>query len=234
MERSLLRMYRDFPLPNSTLLDLLPSEAGCSRRQIERAFRAFGTSPASELKALRASLAAHAILWGRTRQLEDLAHELGYESGRAMRRDVRARWGLSPQELRTARRLYTEIGWWQGDVKPTTRQDPIHLKAWKRNHDKKLMLIERLRETPDRSKALIAAPSYTSRRLSDFLFARVLERNLLEGSASSVRKSKMDRGGRRRKRIIEGKRGWREQSLVLTRAHLESLRAAGVIYRKAA
>ncbi len=159
--QALFAMYRGYRERNPVLLDLISEEVGCSRRHLERAFSAFETSPAAELKVVRATLVARCLVGERSlysARLGYIARRIGYADARTMRRDVRAVWGLSPSELRLAATLHREIASWDG-IGPLPGQivSDAYRRAWQEVSDKRATLAALLYGTPSRTKSLIAA-----------------------------------------------------------------------------
>jgi AraC-like DNA-binding protein len=108
-ERALSSMYRR---PTFALGHLLDREAGtlnCSRRQLERAFKALGTSPQSQMREIRGDLGAAMLTRSDRPQLKAVAKRIGLRDTRALRREIGLAWGISPGVLRDAAQLEQSI-----------------------------------------------------------------------------------------------------------------------------
>jgi hypothetical protein len=100
VEFVLAGMYRDRRCQVSTTMERCATTVG--RRQLERAFSAFETSPALEMQRIRAWVAAGALTDpnGRLARLGLIARASGFRDTRALRRELGSRWDVSPAKLR--------------------------------------------------------------------------------------------------------------------------------------
>jgi AraC-like DNA-binding protein len=134
--------------------------APVGRRQLERSFKALGTSPYKEVMRLRLRLAAAELTdtRARHRHLAGIAMGLGYGDERRLREATRAAYGLSPSELRHGaeinRKLSAEEAARQG-----RRATPYSARGWnsayRRRRDRKKLQRLLARATRDGQKVLL-------------------------------------------------------------------------------
>jgi AraC-like DNA-binding protein len=164
LEWSLRLMYEKMDRQGSFLFDdLIPRYLHCSRRQIERAFEVFSTSPAAELRQIRAKAAAAQLVKPRSRRskLAAVASRVGYAGTRALRSEMRWAWGMSPRDLRTAAALHHYLSNWEAiraerlaEVAESRRKAAYH-RVWREFRRQRKKLKELLLAAPVETRRLI-------------------------------------------------------------------------------
>jgi AraC-like DNA-binding protein len=109
VEALLRSIYRQPFLALGHLLDVEAENAGCDRRQFQRAFKVFGTSAQTEVREIRAELGAAMLTQAEQPPLKVIAKRIGLRDDRALRREIGAAWGVSPGALRDAADLQQTI-----------------------------------------------------------------------------------------------------------------------------
>lgn len=113
VETALAAMYRRPYLPPKDLIGVAAERNRCSRRQLERAFSAFGTGAATELRAIRCELAAACLVdpgW-HDKNEQIIGRRVGLPDARAVRRVIASRWAVTPSGIREAASLHRHLCW---------------------------------------------------------------------------------------------------------------------------
>jgi AraC-like DNA-binding protein len=115
VEHAIAAMYRMPWARPRLLIEQAAEEVGCGRRQLERAFEAFETGAAQELRAIRCELAAACLVersWDEKSE-RVIARRVGLTDDCALRRVIGARWDISPGQIREAAKLQCHLVSWQ-------------------------------------------------------------------------------------------------------------------------
>jgi AraC-like DNA-binding protein len=114
-EHAIAAMFRTPWARPRLLIEQAAEELGCGRRQLERAFAAFGTGAGQELRAIRCELAAACLVEASWDEKDErvIARRIGLADDRALRRVIGARWGISPGQIREAAKLQRHLVAWQ-------------------------------------------------------------------------------------------------------------------------
>jgi AraC-like DNA-binding protein len=105
VEGAIRSMYRRPFLDLGDLLDEVAEASSCSRRQLERAFKALHTTSRDQMREIRAELGAAMLTKAERPQLKAVAKRIGLRDDRALRREINFAWGISPGALRDAASL---------------------------------------------------------------------------------------------------------------------------------
>ncbi len=161
---ALAQMYRGLDHRTVVLLDSLGAECHCSRRALERAFERLGTSPLEELRAIRADVAGAHLVHDRASnyRLSVIAMRVGYADPRALRREIRERWGMRPRDIRRAARLGRTIASWN-DIRAAriarttdrSRLPSVYHRAWRQAKANRTEYARLLDGAPPRTRELI-------------------------------------------------------------------------------
>lgn len=164
VEISLTIMYAGMDRPWSALLEMIERTNCCSYRQVERAFQLYETTPAHELRKIRADAAAAQLVRSRAVgfKLIAVALRVGYRDDRMLRREIRRTWGMCPKDLRRAAKLHRTLSTWDEVRKERLsraleyQKRAVSHRAWREQKSMRKELAYLLKSAPPATRRLIS------------------------------------------------------------------------------